>query len=51
MIEIFIQFYREELRGVSRGKDVKDVDWSKVAASIDDLDAVSVTQYEWAKYE
>lgn len=28
---------REELRGVSRGKDAKDVDWEKVAASFDDL--------------
>lgn len=39
-----ILIYREELRGVSRGKDVKDVDWSKVAASLVDLDTVSVTQ-------
>lgn len=28
---------REELRGVSRGKDAKDIDWEKVAASFDDL--------------
>jgi chitinase len=28
---------REELRGVSRGKDAKDVDWEKVAASFDDI--------------
>lgn len=28
---------REELRGVSRGKDAKDVDWEKVAGSFDDL--------------
>lgn len=28
---------REELRGVSRGKDAKDVDWSKVASTFDDL--------------
>ena len=28
---------REELRGVSRGKDAKDVDWEKVAATFDDL--------------
>jgi chitinase len=28
---------REELRGVSRGKDAKDVDWEKVAASFDDV--------------
>jgi chitinase len=27
---------REELRGVSRGKDAKDVDWEKVAATIED---------------
>lgn len=27
---------REELRGVSRGKDAKDIDWEKVAASFDD---------------
>lgn len=36
-----IYFNREELRGVSRGKDAKDVDWSKVAASLDDLEQVS----------
>lgn len=28
---------REELRGVSRGKDAKDIDWEKVAASFEDL--------------
>ncbi|XP_070501617.1 probable chitinase 10 [Chironomus tepperi] len=28
---------REELRGVSRGKDAKDIDWETVAASFDDL--------------
>lgn len=28
---------REELLGVSRGKDAKDVDWEKVAASFEDL--------------
>lgn len=25
---------REELRGISRGKDAKDVDWASVAASV-----------------
>lgn len=29
--------FREELRGISRGKDAKDVDWTKVAGSIEDL--------------
>lgn len=29
---------REELRGVSRGKDAKDIDWSKVAATFDDIE-------------
>lgn len=29
---------REELRGVSRGKDAKDVDWSQVAATFDDVE-------------
>lgn len=32
---------REELRGVSRGKDSKDVDWSEVASTFDDIDEVS----------
>lgn len=31
---MFIFFNREELRGISRGKDAKDVDWEKVAQSI-----------------
>lgn len=35
-------FNREELRGVPRAKDAKDVDWSKVAATIDDLEEVRV---------
>lgn len=26
---------REELRGISRGKDAKDVDWTKVAATLE----------------
>lgn len=34
--------FREELRGISRGKNAKDVDWSKVAASIVDTEIVSV---------
>lgn len=29
---------REELRGVSRGKDAKDVDWSQVASTFDDIE-------------
>ncbi|XP_059216028.1 probable chitinase 10 [Stomoxys calcitrans] len=29
---------REELLGISRGKDAKDVNWSEVAATFDDLD-------------
>lgn len=33
--------YSEELRGVSRGKNAKDVDWSVVAASFDDLEPVA----------
>lgn len=37
----FVGIYREELRGVSRGKDVKDVDWSKVAATLVDAEPVS----------
>lgn len=28
----------EELRGVSRGKDAKDVDWSEVAATFDEAE-------------
>lgn len=31
---------REELLGVSRGKDVKDIDWSKVAATFDEDEPV-----------
>lgn len=31
---------REELLGISRGKDAKDVDWSKVAATFDDDDDI-----------
>lgn len=27
--------YREELRGVSRGKNAKDVDWQKIAGAIE----------------
>lgn len=27
---------REELLGISRGKDAKDVDWEKVAATFED---------------
>lgn len=27
-------YFREELRGISRGKDAKDVDWSEVAGSV-----------------
>lgn len=34
---------REELLGVSRGKDAKDVDWEKVAASFDDLPVRSLS--------
>lgn len=26
-------FYREELRGITRGKDVKDVDWEAIAGA------------------
>lgn len=33
---------REELRGVSRGKNAKDVDWSEVAATFDDIEPVSL---------
>lgn len=29
-------FVREELRGVSRGKDAKDIDWEKVAGLEED---------------
>lgn len=29
---------REELRGISRGKDAKDVDWTKVAATIEEVE-------------
>lgn len=29
---------REELLGISRGKDAKDVDWSEVAATFDDVE-------------
>lgn len=36
---------REELRGVSRGKDAKDVDWEKVAASFDDLPVRKCTKF------
>lgn len=36
---------REELRGVSRGKDSKDVDWEKVAASFDDLPVSSKVHF------
>lgn len=28
--------FREELRGISRGKDTKDIDWAKVAGGIED---------------
>lgn len=31
-------FSREELRGISRGKDAKDVDWEKVAGTIEDIE-------------
>lgn len=31
---------REELRGISRGKNAKDVDWSKVASSIEEVEVV-----------
>lgn len=34
---------REELLGISRGKDAKDVDWSKVAATFDDDDDIEVS--------
>lgn len=33
---------REELRGISRGKNAKDVDWSEVAATFDDIEPVSI---------
>lgn len=29
---------REELRGVSRGKNAKDVDWSKVAGGVEEIE-------------
>lgn len=29
---------REELRGISRGKDAKDVDWTKVAATLEEVE-------------
>lgn len=31
---VYLRLYREELRGISRGKDAKDVDWASVASSV-----------------
>lgn len=30
-MRFFIHFHREELRGISRGKDAKDIDWQAIA--------------------
>lgn len=37
---------REELRGVSRGKDAKDVDWSKVAATFENSEESNLEKPE-----
>lgn len=35
---------REELRGISRGKNAKDVNWSEVAATFDDIEPVNLNE-------
>lgn len=37
--------FREELRGISRGKNAKDVNWSEVAATFDDVEPVSLMSH------
>lgn len=41
MYDFFFCIYREELRGISRGKNAKDVDWSEVAATFEDAEQVA----------
>lgn len=40
---------REELHGISRGKDSKDIDWSKVA--VGNLNTENVSLLSWKNIE
>jgi chitinase len=37
-------FGREELRGISRGKNAKDMDWQKIAGAIEEEDDEDVIE-------